>query len=341
MSSHVHNSRPEARPHRGWWNERGAAWLMVRFPARCQLHQTALAAGLMLAGSPLLAQAQTNAPPAPLPGATTSIRPYVAGPGNGFLREAQRPRAAPPGLLAEPQPLPRGYRPQYQVPPPQQIMPLPPGSGGQPGLAPGGMPPAGLPPTGPGTWFDRRPSGRLRDYSWIYIDTPEPPEIKVHDIVTIVVNEKARFDANTQFNRTRNATLTAELKEFIRLGENGNLNTAASNEPTIDGKLTGRLQSNGQTVDSEGANYRIAATVVDILPNGYLVLEARKSMRSNRDMYEYTLTGILRPDDISPRNEAYSEDIASLQISRKSRGKAYSSTKRPWGLRLYDLLFPF
>ena len=209
-----------------------------------------------------------------------------------------------------------------------------------------GMPPAGGPgspplPPDPADWYFDRPPAYVRDYSWIYVDAPRPQEIKVHDIITIVVNEKARFDSNSQFNRTRNATLKAELKEFIRLGKTGNLNTAASNQPTIDTNLSGRLQSNGQAVDAEGVNYRIAATVVDVLPNGYLVLEARKSIRTNRDLFEYSLTGTLRPDDISPRNEAYSEDIANLQVVRSSRGKIYNSTKRPWGLRLYDLLFPF
>ena len=73
---------------------------------------------------------------------------------------------------------------------------------------------------------------RIRDYSWIYIDTPVPLEIKLHDIVTIIVDEKSEVIMNSRFNRQRMSKLKAELKEFVRLGNRGNLINAAVNAPT-------------------------------------------------------------------------------------------------------------
>ncbi len=185
------------------------------------------------------------------------------------------------------------------------------------------------------------PGPRMRDYSWIYIDAPAPREIKVHDIITILVDEKSEVTVNSRFNRQRTSTLKAELKEFIRIGKTGNLATAASNQPTIDANLQGRLQSTGGMTDQEGIRYRIAATVVDVRPNGNLVLEARKSIRTNRDVWEYSLTGEIRSEDISRNNTALSENIATLIIDKKSKGKVFASTKRPWGTFLYDVFFPF
>ncbi len=127
----------------------------------------------------------------------------------------------------------------------------------------------------------------------------------------------------------------------MRIGKTGNLATAASNQPTINANLQGRMQTTGQLTDQEGVRYRIAATVVDVLPNGNLVLEARKSIRSNRDVWEYSLTGVIRSEDILGNNSALSEDIANLKIVKKQRGKVYDSTRRPWGVLLYDLIFPF
>lgn len=194
------------------------------------------------------------------------------------------------------------------------------------------VPPQSPPPGGP---------PRVRNYSWIYIDPPPPREIKVHDIITIIVDEKSEVTVNSRFNRQRNGTLKAELKEFIRFNDDGNLTNAADNEPTIDGQLRNRLQSTGQLVDQEGIRYRIAATVVDVLPNGNLVLEARKSIRTNQDVWEYSLTGVLPFDAVSPNNTALSEDIANLRINKRQRGKVYASTKRSWGIWLYDLFSPF
>ena len=59
--------------------------------------------------------------------------------------------------------------------------------------------------------------------------------------------------------------------------------------------------------------FRIAATVVDVLPNGNLVLEARKSIRSNQDLWEYSLTGEVRSIDVSSNNTVLSDHIANFK----------------------------
>lgn len=184
-------------------------------------------------------------------------------------------------------------------------------------------------------------SRHMRDFSWIYIDQPQPREVKEHDIITIVVDEKSEVTQNATYTRQRMGQLKAELKEFVRLDDELNLATAATNQPTIDGTLQSRLQSSGNTVDREGIRYRIAATVVDVLPNGHLVLEARKSIRANFDVWEYTLTGIIRSEDVNRDNTALSENIANLHIVKRQRGRVFDATKRPWGIFLWDMLMPF
>jgi flagellar L-ring protein FlgH len=196
-----------------------------------------------------------------------------------------------------------------------------------------------FPPTGPVLHGSNRK--RIRDYSWIYIEPPVPPEIKLHDIVTIIVDEKSEVIMNSKFNRQRTSRLLAELKEFVRIGDTGNLTPAALNGPTIDAQLQGQLNSTGQLTDKEGIKYRIAATVVDVLPNGVLQLEAKKKIKTQDDVSEYTLTGELRASDVAPDNTASSENIASLHIVKNQGGRVYDATKRNWGYRLYDLLSPF
>ncbi|GAB4150879.1 MAG: hypothetical protein Tsb009_25970 [Planctomycetaceae bacterium] len=182
---------------------------------------------------------------------------------------------------------------------------------------------------------------RLRDFAWHYIDSPRPRKIMVHDIITITVDEKSQVTLRSGFDRQRTANLKAEIKEFLRIGERNRLSTAASNQPTIDTNLTGRLQSTGRVTNQEGIQYRIAATVVDVLPNGNVVLEARKSIRTDNDVWQFSLTGIISSANITRDSTALSEHIANLKIVKKRNGKVFDSTKRPWGVWLYDLLFPF
>lgn len=193
------------------------------------------------------------------------------------------------------------------------------------------IPNLGIPPEAP----------TRADYSWIEIEKPPPRPLRIHDILTITVDDKSELIVDNRFNRSRISQLKAELKEFIRINNRGNLDNAAANGPTIDSNLQSRLNSQGQIQSSEGIKYIVAATVVDIRPNGNLVLEAKKRVRVNKDVWEYRLTGEIRPEKVNRDFTAISEDIADMYIEKNQVGKVQQSVKRPWGVVLYDLLSPF
>lgn len=207
--------------------------------------------------------------------------------------------------------------------------PLPPGPGPAPMMSPGPFVVSPVPVM-------------VRDHSFIFIEPPPAPSlIKVHDILTIEVDEKAEVIVNSRFNRQRNGAYKLELKDFVRVIGGPKLVPAGTDTPTIEGTLSNRLQTIGQATDSEGITYKIAATVVDVLPNGTIVLEARKSIRTNQDVFEYRLTGRVDKGKIKPDRTARTEDLAELQIERIQRGKIFDSTKVNWGTRLLDTLTPF
>lgn len=182
----------------------------------------------------------------------------------------------------------------------------------------------------------------VRDHSFIFIDAPPAPSlIKVHDILTIEVDEKAEVIVNSRFNRQRNGSYKLELKDFVRIAGGPRLLTASDNTPSIDSTMSNRLQTIGQATDSEGITYKIAATVVDVLPNGTIVLEARKSIQTNQDLFVYRLTGRVDRGKIKPDRTARTEDIAELQIERVQKGKIFDSTKTGWGTRVLDWIAPF
>src|SRR5260370_14455388 len=173
-------------------------------------------------------------------------------------------------------------------------------------------PPIGVPP-GP---IPPRPL-RRRDLSWIYIDQPRPRKLGVHDIITVIVDEKSESTQNSRFNRQRNTVFTAQLREFLRINNNGNLDIAAAESPGINAQLRSQMQSFGTGLSTEGLKYRIAATVVDILPNGTLILEACKTINTNDALWEYSLTGRIRTQDVAGNNTVHSENVADLAITKR------------------------
>ena len=221
-----------------------------------------------------------------------------------------------------------------------------PGMMGPPEM-PRGLPPSGS-PMGPqlGPQFGQQygppaPPLRMRDCSWILIDAPPPRRVKVHDIVTVIIDEKSEVTQNSRFDRQRNIVFRAQLREFLRIGTSGNLRPAALDQPSIDTQLRSQMNSYGTAKTNEGLKYRIGATVVDVLPNGTLVLEARKTIRTDAEVWEYSLTGRCRTEDINANNTLVSENVADLNISKILHGKVRDSAERGWLTALYDLLLPF
>lgn len=155
------------------------------------------------------------------------------------------------------------------------------------------------------------------------------------------MDEKGTATSKSIFNRQRNGSYKAELKEWIRIGKDGNLRPAAEDSPTIDTNLTSRLQSNGQINDTEGMNFRIGVVIEEVKPNGNLVIAGHKEIVYNKEVWKYDVHGTIRKDDVTRDNTILSSKITNGGVYKDTKGKVYDSTKRPWGIRLKDLLSPF
>src|SRR5260221_9415293 len=104
-----------------------------------------------------------------------------------------------------------------------------------PAIPPGQFPPGQIP---------GRPL-RRRDLSWLYIDRPKPRKVGVHDIITVVVDEKSESTQNSRFNRQRNIIFNGILREWLKINGKGNLAVAAADAPGIQSQLQSQLQSYG------------------------------------------------------------------------------------------------
>lgn len=176
----------------------------------------------------------------------------------------------------------------------------------------------------------------LGSTSFLY-QPPEPPRvIKINDLVTVVVDEKTQYSEQAALQRRKQYQLNATLADWIKLdGLNIEKAPQTNGSPQIDGTLQGQGQATGNLQLQDGLKLRITARVVDIRPNGHLVLEAHQTIQNNDEKWERFLSGIIRPEDILPNNTVLSEDIAELQIYKRERGQVRDAYRRGW---LYYLL---
>ncbi len=146
----------------------------------------------------------------------------------------------------------------------------------------------------------------------------------VDDIVTIVVSEQASAVATGETKTSRasnaNAAITSAAGALSAAGRFANLLNMNSNQA-----LTG----DGTTSRTSTLTATLTARVVDVLPNGYLVIEGSKTTLVNSENQVITVRGVIRPADLSNANTVQSGSIAQLELKINGRGVVNDAIRRP------------
>ncbi|TWU45164.1 Flagellar L-ring protein precursor [Novipirellula aureliae] len=182
----------------------------------------------------------------------------------------------------------------------------------------------------------------LSGVSWTYQPPPPLRRFQKNDIIAIRVDEITRMMAEGAADSRKQTLYEALVSDWIRLD-----NFRVIPDPQEEGDPTVAAESNNQyraeaSVESrESMSFNIAATIVDIRPNGNLVLEARKTIRVNDNLWETSLSGICRAQDIAPDNVVLSRDVIDLEIRKEDQGHLRDGYKRGWFSRWFDRVQPF
>lgn len=182
----------------------------------------------------------------------------------------------------------------------------------------------------------------LAQSSWTY--TPPPPirKIQVNDIVTIRVDELAQVRAEGTSDSRKNTLFDAILKDWISLNDGDLVPDPQSNgDPRVGGTVRQQNRADASLETRESLTLNVAARVVEIMPNGHLVLEAHKTIWVNDNAWETSLSGICRPQDVAPDNVILSRDIIDLQVRKQERGHVRDGYRRGWFQRWFEVLQPF
>ncbi len=164
---------------------------------------------------------------------------------------------------------------------------------------------------------------------------------QVGDILTIIVSESTTMKNEIKTTTDKVAGIDNTVTQFLYSAAVDKVTTVGGEFPKtkIDGKNT--YTGGGKIENSNTLNARAAVTVIDVLPNGNLVIEGARMISYSGETRFAILRGVVRPYDISTENTVASTNIADAQVEFISEGELTDAQKKGWLLRFNDFVNPF
>lgn len=178
----------------------------------------------------------------------------------------------------------------------------------------------------------------INSAGWLSAPLPPPRELRKNDLVTIRVDIASRTLQQGEVERRKTSNFDAFLRNWVTLEGLTSMRTAPNqnDQPRVQSQLNGQNRSQGSQLTSESMKFDIAATVADILPNGNIVLEARRKVKNNEEVWLVALSGVCNRDAIGPGNIILSKDIYALEVTKEEEGMVRDTYQRGWLQRTWD-----
>ena len=150
----------------------------------------------------------------------------------------------------------------------------------------------------------------------------------VGDILTIVISESTTQTATKSRRNSKSGSISVGsgtgIFDFIK---------------AFSASGSDNFQADGSATDTNRFTGQITVTVVEVLPNGNMVVEGTQSIWQNRDEHKITLRGIIRRDDVTMNNTVPSYKVADATL--KFNGKGPLNAKQRQGIltQIFNFLF--
>ncbi len=160
---------------------------------------------------------------------------------------------------------------------------------------------------------------------------------RIHDVVSIVVTESLAASTDGQVKNTRASSANSNLTSLF-----GALKASSALQNLVGESASSGLTAQGQSTTNSSLATTFGAEVVDVLPNGLLVVQATRQLTFSQQTQLIELRGLVRPEDVSNQNQVLSTAMTDLELEVTGKGIVNDSTYRQNPLvRLLEKLVVF
>ena len=147
--------------------------------------------------------------------------------------------------------------------------------------------------------------------------------VRMHDVVSIVVTESLAASTDGQVKNTRASNASSGLTALF-----GALKASNSLQNLIGQNSSSGLTAQGQSTTNSSLATTFGGEVVDVLPNGMLVVQATRQLTFSQQTQLIKLRGLVRPEDVSAQNQVLSTAMTDLELEVTGKGIVSDTTYR-------------
>jgi flagellar L-ring protein precursor FlgH len=163
----------------------------------------------------------------------------------------------------------------------------------------------------------------------------------VGDILTIIVQESNTASKDNSTQTSKQSGIDAAIQAFLYSPEASGLLTKKGQMPQIKLDAKQNFSGGGKINNNEKVTARIAVRVMDLLPNGNLVIEGTRQISFAGESQDAVLRGVVRKEDIAANNTIFSYNIADATIKYVSKGTVSDNQRKGWFTKIWEKVTPF
>ncbi|HEY1983847.1 MAG TPA: flagellar basal body L-ring protein FlgH [Terracidiphilus sp.] len=147
--------------------------------------------------------------------------------------------------------------------------------------------------------------------------------VRLHDVVSVVVTESLAASTDGQVKNTRASNASSSISSLF-----GALKASNAMQNLLGQTSASGLTAQGQSTTNSSLSTTFGAEVVDVLPNGMLVVQATRQLTFSQQTQLIKLRGLVRPEDVSAQNQILSTAMTDLELEVTGKGIVNDSTYR-------------
>jgi len=148
--------------------------------------------------------------------------------------------------------------------------------------------------------------------------------MRPHDLISVVVSESLAASTDGTVKNSRASNANSQVSSLF-----GALHPGNALQNLVAQTSSAGLDAQGISATNSSLSTTLGGQVIEVLPNGMLVIEAARQVEFSQQTQTIVLRGIVRPEDISQQNQILSTAISSLELEVKGKGIITDYTHRP------------